>query len=405
RDGLAASSGDRVHRGDALVDRTLCHRRRVQRTAPGPRHARLHAEPVESAVVSPQSAGAPPPHGQGSGRRDRAHRLAHVHGGDPVYRRRPRGRRHLVHEPEREADHDLRRRLHDRPNFLAHRTRLLPQASRIYRVRDRALPWRQAAPAELPHPGRGDDRALAAPRAYRETPVRGQHARVDDRYLHRIRRGVRCPHGRGYVHARAGHGSLPAVVRPSDAPVQRAEHMIRPHTDSTFQGLIGRIKRRQLLRLGFLTGTLLAVTEITALTVPFIKVNKILGLGVKLAVGSKDSVFAQFKSTNDTPILNIEGKFFLIHAPGGLIAAYRKCTHLGCSVPWNAAEDQFHCPCHGSLYDKHTAVVKGGPAPKPLQLFHIITDASGTLIVDTNPLNVIDRQANVWDPKVLEITE
>ena len=89
----------------------------------------------------------------------------------------------------------------------------------------------------------------------------------------------------------------------------------------------------------------------------------------------------------------------------GLIAAYRKCTHLGCSVPWNAAEDQFHCPCHGSLYDKHTAVVKGGPAPKPLQLFHIITDASGTLIVDTNPLNVIDRQANVWDPKVLEITE
>jgi len=42
--------------------------------------------------------------------------------------------------------------------------------------------------------------------------------------------------------------------------------MIRPHTDSTFQGLVGRIKRRQLFRLGFLVGTLLAVTEITALT-------------------------------------------------------------------------------------------------------------------------------------------
>ncbi len=157
--------------------------------------------------------------------------------------------------------------------------------------------------------------------------------------------------------------------------------MIRPHTDSTPQGL-----------------------EITALVVPFIKVNKILGLGIKLAVGSKESVLARFTSTNDTPILNLEGKFFLIHAPGGIIAAYRKCTHLGCSVPWNAAEDQFHCPCHGSLYDKHTAVVKGGPAPKPLQLFHI-ADSSGTLIVDTNPLNVIDREANVWDPKVLEITE
>lgn len=178
--------------------------------------------------------------------------------------------------------------------------------------------------------------------------------------------------------------------------------MIRPHTDTTVQGLIGRIKRRQLLRLGFLTGTLLATAEITALVVPFIKVNKILGLGAKISVGSKDSILTQFKSTNDTPILNLEGKFFLLHAPGGgIIAVYRKCTHLGCSVPWNAAEDQFHCPCHGSLYDKHTAVVKGGPAPKPLQLFHILSDASGTLTVDTNPLNVVDRQSNVWDPKNL----
>jgi cytochrome b6-f complex iron-sulfur subunit len=180
--------------------------------------------------------------------------------------------------------------------------------------------------------------------------------------------------------------------------------MIRPHTDTTVAGLIGRIKRRQLLRLGFLTGTLLATAELTGIVLPFFRVNKIIGLGIKIPVGSKASVLSQFQSSNDTPILNIEGKFFLIHAPGGIIAAYRKCTHLGCSVPWNAAEDQFHCPCHGSLYDKHTAIVKGGPAPKPLQLFHI-ADNSGTLVVDTNPLNVIDRTDNVWNPKVLEITE
>ena len=78
--------------------------------------------------------------------------------------------------------------------------------------------------------------------------------------------------------------------------------MIRPHTDSTPQGLIGRIKRRHLFRLGFLAGTLLAVTEITALTVPFIKVNKILGLGAKIAVGTKASVLDTFKSTNDAPV-------------------------------------------------------------------------------------------------------
>jgi cytochrome b6-f complex iron-sulfur subunit len=188
--------------------------------------------------------------------------------------------------------------------------------------------------------------------------------------------------------------------------------VIRPHSDTTVQGLIGRIKRRQLFRLGFLAGTLLAVTEITALTVPFIKVNKLTGLGAKIPVGTKETLLAQFQGTDNTPILNLEGKFFLLRPEGGIIAAYRKCTHLGCSVPYAPGETapdgtvgQFHCPCHGSLYDKRTAVVTGGPAPKPLQLFRIETDPSGTLVVDTNPLNVIDRPENVWDPTVLQVTD
>ncbi len=181
--------------------------------------------------------------------------------------------------------------------------------------------------------------------------------------------------------------------------------MIRPHEDTSTAagGLIAKIKRRQLLRLGFLGGTLLALTEITVLLVPFFRVNKLVGLGAKVPIGTKAGLLAQFSSTQDTPILNIEGRFFLLHPEGGIIAAYRKCTHLGCTVPYVPAENRFHCPCHGSLYDKHTAVVLGGPAPKPLQLFHI-TELNGTLVVDTNPLNVIDRTVNEWQPKVLEIT-
>ena len=180
--------------------------------------------------------------------------------------------------------------------------------------------------------------------------------------------------------------------------------MIRPHEDTstTSGGLLSRIKRRQILRLGFLGGTLLALGEISAILYPFMKVNKLVGLGAKVPIGPKDAILAQFGSSNDAPILNTEGRFFLLHAPGGIIAAYRKCTHLGCTVPFVPSEDRFHCPCHGSLYDKHTAIVLGGPAPKPLQLFHI-TDQAGTLIVDTNPLNVIDRQKNEWEPDVLEV--
>ncbi len=181
--------------------------------------------------------------------------------------------------------------------------------------------------------------------------------------------------------------------------------MIRPHDDVTTSsgGILGRIKRRQLLRLGFLGGTLLALGEITALLYPFMKPNKIVGLGAKVPVGSKESVLAQFSSTQDAPILNTQGKFFLLHTPeGGIVAAYRKCTHLGCSVPYVPSENRFHCPCHGSIYNKKTAVVEGGPAPKPLQLFHI-TDTNGTLVVNTNPLEVIDRTKNEWDPSVVEI--
>jgi cytochrome b6-f complex iron-sulfur subunit len=45
------------------------------------------------------------------------------------------------------------------------------------------------------------------------------------------------------------------------------------------------------------------------------------------------------------------------------------CTHLGCVVPWNAAENKFKCPCHGSQYDSTGKVVRG-PAPLSLALVH-----------------------------------
>lgn len=182
--------------------------------------------------------------------------------------------------------------------------------------------------------------------------------------------------------------------------------MIRPREEASVEagGLIARLKRRQLLRMGFLGGTVLAVGEISAIFLPFFYVNKIVGLGGKIGVGKKADVLARFQATNDAPQLFVEGKFFLLHGPSAIAAAYRKCTHLGCAVPWNAAEDQFHCPCHGSLFDKHTAAVKGGPAPRPLDLFHI-ADQNGSLVVDTNPLNLMVRGTNEWDPKHAEVSD
>src|SRR5881296_2102912 len=168
--------------------------------------------------------------------------------------------------------------------------------------------------------------------------------------------------------------------------------------------VVSRWRRRTILRFGFLGAVGLALTEITALVAPFIRVNRILGLGNPVTVGTKAQVLELFSATNDRPILFREGRFFLLHAPGGIIAAYRKCTHLGCTVPFSNEKDLFECPCHGSRYDKHTAVLLRSPAPKPLQLFHITQSQEGALVVDTNPLNVIDR-GQEWDDRYLEIRE
>jgi Rieske Fe-S protein len=70
---------------------------------------------------------------------------------------------------------------------------------------------------------------------------------------------------------------------------------------------------------------------------------------------------------------------------GSFIAYWQKCTHLGCSVPWVESEKQFHCPCHGSLFNKKGEVT-GGPAPRPLDIFPVKIQ-NGEVFVDTgNPV-------------------
>lgn len=79
----------------------------------------------------------------------------------------------------------------------------------------------------------------------------------------------------------------------------------------------------------------------------------------------------------------VDGKFFLARLEdGGFLAMHRKCTHLGCSVPWNADEQRFTCPCHASAFDIHGDIISA-PAPRPLDLFPV-TIEDGVVSVDTS---------------------
>lgn len=65
-------------------------------------------------------------------------------------------------------------------------------------------------------------------------------------------------------------------------------------------------------------------------------------------------------------LMNLQGDpTYLVVENDKTLATYginAVCTHLGCVVPWNAAENKFICPCHGSQYNNQGRVVRG-PAP------------------------------------------
>jgi glycine/D-amino acid oxidase-like deaminating enzyme/nitrite reductase/ring-hydroxylating ferredoxin subunit len=72
-----------------------------------------------------------------------------------------------------------------------------------------------------------------------------------------------------------------------------------------------------------------------------------LGQGAVLARG--DQKFAVWKDDN-----------------GDLQVLSAACTHKGCTVTWNNADQTWDCPCHGSIFDRNGDVIHG-PAREPLE--------------------------------------
>ena len=53
-------------------------------------------------------------------------------------------------------------------------------------------------------------------------------------------------------------------------------------------------------------------------------------------------------------------------SPGAFAAFSAVCTHLGCVIKWQPAEQEFLCPCHAGRFSA-TGQVLGGPPPAPLE--------------------------------------
>jgi cytochrome b6-f complex iron-sulfur subunit len=154
------------------------------------------------------------------------------------------------------------------------------------------------------------------------------------------------------------------------------------------RGLLSRLNRRSFMAYGLWAAAIALIVEGGVVSVQTVRpLAKTAAFGARFEVGTVD----EFEVGSVTYFL--DGRFYLSRLPDGLLALYRKCTHLGCVVPWRADEQsedslagsgRFNCPCHGSIFDRF-GVVKGGPAPRPMDIFPIEIDGDN-VIVDTGTI-------------------
>lgn len=136
------------------------------------------------------------------------------------------------------------------------------------------------------------------------------------------------------------------------------------------------------------------------------------GFGTVINAGNYDELLREIgPEGNFIPKFIPEGRFFLAYYEGDgddvvyeligakqakMQALYRKCVHLGCSVPHCNTSLLFECPCHGSKY-RLSGEYYGGPAPRGLDRFPIEIQG-GSVMVDTGAVQTgPPRGTNTWE--------
>ena len=176
-------------------------------------------------------------------------------------------------------------------------------------------------------------------------------------------------------------------TRPADGGAVPGAQASRPDS--------GAASRRNFIRASFWGGLGLTLLGALVSLADFLYPRGIAGFGGPVSAGN----LADYPPGGD-PVESVTGQFWLVNLdpgetrPGGsgggsgLLALWRKCPHLGCSVPWQSGfsfegdTGWFRCPCHGSTYTK-AGIRVFGPAPRSMTTMKVEVDANGNITVQT----------------------
>ena len=89
---------------------------------------------------------------------------------------------------------------------------------------------------------------------------------------------------------------------------------------------------------------------------------------VRGRLSKADATPAAELASGEARVLQVDGEKLAVSRDeqGSLHAVSAVCTHLGCVVDWNGAEQTWDCPCHGSRFDPYGHVMQG-PAKRDLE--------------------------------------
>jgi cytochrome b6-f complex iron-sulfur subunit len=172
--------------------------------------------------------------------------------------------------------------------------------------------------------------------------------------------------------------AAPAATAPAVAAVPAAAAVVRPRPKVQLIWEPKDLNRRDwLLVFAWLTFAVASVIGTLFYVLRFLFPNVTYepplqfkaGLPTEFAPGRVDE---RFKESNGT---------WLVRNELGIYALSTTCTHLGCTPNWLENEQKFKCPCHGSGFRK-TGVNFEGPAPRPLERYHIGLADDGQVLVD-----------------------